>query len=794
MTQAPFGTDGTKSAQLSISVQGTDVQLYQANLKLQPNTYYKLTFDAYSNTGHDFEVSLNKNASPYTNYGLAAKKFDLGTNWQSYSVTFATSGFSSTVTDGRLWFSLAAYDSAGDVYHVDNVMLARLVDLYPPGSIPPAITLQPASHTVMVGQPATFSVTATGTVPLAYQWQKNIIDIAGATSYSYTTPPTVLADSGARYRCRITNGAGSDTSDTAMLIVITPKPAKVTVQPRDTTVQEGSPVQFVIVATGDTVLTFQWQRNGTAIAGATTASYSIATTSLADSGVAFRCIVSNSAGKDTSRTAVLYVRPLPPTQYLASPPAGSNNQPVAPVLFWHPIPGVSSYQLQVSTDSTIATGLIVNDSTITDTSYQVHGLAYVTRYFWHVKAIGTGGAFSLAWSFTTNVGPAATPMMASPMNGTAGLAVASIDFAWQSAQGATTYRLQISTDSTFATGIAFEDSTLSDTAKSVTTLHTDRRYYWHVLAKGPGGSGNFSSAWFFETIKTAPLAASLVYPANGASSMQLIGLTFRWNNVLSATRYGFQLGADSTFATGLFKNDTALVDTTRIVNGLAAGTRYFWRVRARNSAGWGGYSPAWAITTLIPLPGQVALVSPPSGALATSDSTTFIWHTTTPSATRYWFEISLDSTFASFNNIDSTLTDTETVFRSMGGARWYYWRVRGGDLGGWGPFSESRAIHRIINAVAEQQSGLPQAYRLEQNFPNPFNPSTRIRFSLPRASDARLDIYNLLGEKVATLLNEHMEPGYYTVTFDASALASGVYLYRLVTSTGALVQKMVLTK
>ncbi len=478
---------------------------------------------------------------------------------------------------------------------------------------------------------------------------------------------------------------------------------------------------------------------------------------------------------------------------LVSPANSATNVPMPVQLRWQRSQGATTYKLQVATNSSFATGLIVNDSTITDTTYSVSGLTVATQYYWRVKAMVAGGSFSLPWSFTTIVGPAATPVLTTPANGTQGLAVASINFSWQSAQWASTYRLQIATDPTFASGIAFDDSTIAGTSRSVTTLHTDRLYYWRVSAKGVGGSGSFSTAWSFETVRTIPLAATLVSPVNGASGLATVGLTFRWNSVLAATHYGFQLATDSTFAGGFFKNDTALVDTSRLVNGLAQSTRYYWRVRARNSAGWGAYSPAWSMTTFTPLPGQVSLLSPGTGAIATADSSTFAWNRPTPAASRYWFEISLDSTFTSFRSIDSLLVDTTKSFKPLLNGQSYYWRVRGWSPGGWGPFSEVRNIHVIVSSIAEQ-SGLPQAFALEQNHPNPFNPSTKIGISLPREGQARLEVYNMLGQKVATLLDEQMQPGYYTVTFEASNLPSGVYLYRLVTPGGSLVRKMILMK
>src|SRR5258707_6887554 len=86
-------------------------------------------------------------------------------------------------------------------------------------ALPPSITTQPASETVTAGQSATFTVTASGTAPLSYQWQKNHSDITGATSSSYTTPATTTADNNSTFDVVVTNSAGSMTSNTATLTV-----------------------------------------------------------------------------------------------------------------------------------------------------------------------------------------------------------------------------------------------------------------------------------------------------------------------------------------------------------------------------------------------------------------------------------------------------------------------------------------------------------------------------------------------------------------------------------------------
>ena len=73
----------------------------------------------------------------------------------------------------------------------------------------------------------------------------------------------------------------------------------------------------------------------------------------------------------------------------------------------------------------------------------------------------------------------------------------------------------------------------------------------------------------------------------------------------------------------------------------------------------------------------------------------------------------------------------------------------------------------------------PEKFELSQNYPNPFNPTTNIRYRLPTKSEVKIEIYNILGHKVATLVNEIREPGVHTVNWDASFMASGLYLYQI---------------
>ena len=90
---------------------------------------------------------------------------------------------------------------------------------------------------------------------------------------------------------------------------------------------------------------------------------------------------------------------------------------------------------------------------------------------------------------------------------------------------------------------------------------------------------------------------------------------------------------------------------------------------------------------------------------------------------------------------------------------------------------------------------IPKEFSLSQNYPNPFNPVTHVRFGLPKASNVKIEIYNLLGQRVAVLLDERKTAGYHTVNFDGSNLSSGVYLYRIQAGQGfQQVRKMLLVR
>jgi hypothetical protein len=175
-------------------------------------------------------------------------------------------------------------------------------------NVPPSITAQPASKTVTAGQTATFSVTASGSGTLTYQWNKNGAAISGATSATYTTPATVNTDNGSLFTVTVTGGTGSVTSNSATLTVTAaPVAPSITGQPASKTVTAGQTATFTVTATGTATLTYQWKKNGAAISGATSASYTTPATTSTDNGASFTVTVTNSVNSVTSSAATLTV-------------------------------------------------------------------------------------------------------------------------------------------------------------------------------------------------------------------------------------------------------------------------------------------------------------------------------------------------------------------------------------------------------------------------------------------------------------------------------------------------------
>jgi sugar lactone lactonase YvrE len=186
-----------------------------------------------------------------------------------------------------------------------------------PANVAPAITTQPVAQAVNQGQPATFSVVASGALPVSYQWRRNGVGIMGATGASFTVANAQPANAG-NYSVSIMNSAGAVISNAAELVVNTLPVFNF--QPRTQTVLAGASVTFGVGATGATSFTYQWRKNGVAILGATNPSLTLIGTTAADAGV-YDAIVTNAIGSSISSVAQLMVVTAPTAPIITASPA-----------------------------------------------------------------------------------------------------------------------------------------------------------------------------------------------------------------------------------------------------------------------------------------------------------------------------------------------------------------------------------------------------------------------------------------------------------------------------------------
>ncbi|MEK9137156.1 MAG: T9SS type A sorting domain-containing protein, partial [Bacteroidota bacterium] len=130
------------------------------------------------------------------------------------------------------------------------------------------------------------------------------------------------------------------------------------------------------------------------------------------------------------------------------------------------------------------------------------------------------------------------------------------------------------------------------------------------------------------------------------------------------------------------------------------------------------------------------------------------------------------------------------VDNSASVGQWYY-RLKQIDLDGTIHFTEGIQVD-VLTGVTEKP--LPKEFALDQNYPNPFNPTTNIEYAVPRESQVRLEVYNVLGQRVAMLVDEMKTAGYYKASFSATGFASGLYFYRMTAGEVSFLKKMMLVK
>ena len=270
-----------------------------------------------------------------------------------------------------------------------------------------------------------------------------------------------------------------------------------------------------------------------------------------------------------------------------SPSHKSSSQPLSLNLVWNGFAGATSYKVQLATDSTFTTGLIVNDSTVTDTTRLVSGLIINTNYFWRVrgKTASVIGSNSAVFAFNTTPSAPPAPALISPANNSFGVSLTPL-LDWADVSGATSYELQVAADSLFTSPVINLTGLASSQYTVTTPLTNCTVYYWRVRANN-GLPGPWSTIWHFKTIMATP---TLLLPINNATNVSLTPL-LDWTDISCALNYRVQVSTNSGFTTTVVDTSGPSASQYQVVTGaLSQSTQYYWRVRGYAGS---GDSSAW---------------------------------------------------------------------------------------------------------------------------------------------------------------------------------------------------------
>ncbi len=714
-------------------------------------------------------------------------------------------------------------------------------------------------------------------------------NVSITTNSQTVSLPDYLATYYSRVSSSFTNSCSTDWSTTTTFTISQPEPTPLIPQNLAEGVPFNTSCSWSVVA-GSNSYNLQVADNPNFTApdvnqtGITSTSYTIALPTI-KSNTVFYWRVASVIGGCTSMWSSTFTFKTPydsPT--LLSPINHRSCTPMSYKFQWNSPTGATAFRIQIAKDAGFS-DIVVDQDNIMDLYYDVSGLQELTNYYWRVRGedIANTGLWSATWDFETNI-PA--PALYLPANNSGGYQ-RTINFNWQDIKPGTEYAFQLSTDQTFLTSIVSVTGLTSNSfTYQVPSLNEE--YYWRVSATFTPCSSTWSDVWVFRTVLQAP---NLLSPANHAIN-QPVQLLCQWEAVPAAANYEFNLSTMANFSSILRGTNTSSTNYL-LTEALDPNTKYYWRVRAKNSEGTSDWSLVWDFTTVKQGPGVPSLIYPPSGAeqiptavtlkwqssvfadrfhlqvgtvvvedtiilgplydINTLTSTTYTlngldnfrtyyWHVSAindsgetkysstwhfrvidvpplapnlqapvnnyaswdTSGTLYWNPAASNSTVeyqlqvatsASFTvdsivKEDLSIYDTRLDIDGLDRLIDYYWRVKGTNEAGSGPWSDVWKFTTGPNSVDEL---VWKQYEISA-FPNPASESSIIHFNLPSDNHVTIKIANSFGAELQTLLDKPMSAGEHNVNWTAGGFSSGVYWYSVQIGSYKSVNKLVLVK
>ena len=445
---------------------------------------------------------------------------------------------------------------------------------------------------------------------------------------------------------------------------------------------------------------------------------------------------------------------------------------------------------------------------VTDASYHMHLMAGVFDYFGSASA--RDAVFILyPYSDGSHVGrpclavhtpPPGRPALNSPTNGSTVSLTPTLT--WNRAAYASSYRLQVADNSGF-NNPAVDTSGISSTSYTLPALQCNTTYYWRVTASNFFGDSVSSTRSFL----AYPVPVQLVSPTN--CSTVSTSPTFTWNAAVNTSTYRLQVSTDVSFSS-CWKDTTILSATSCLIGGLSSGANYCWRVCPIYNCQVTAWSNPWWIRTSPPpaplLTGGMYKVEY-LGELAESPWlhwTISIWQNITYGLYKYSCtsrhgcpDTVGTCIYSGYSIADTSFYDSSWVCGTDESHTVHYYVKATANATGQSVLS-NKVYYAQYDAskkgVVVNDGAIPKRISLEANYPEPFNPTTIIKYSIPEPMAVKLVVYDVLSREARTLVDEVQSAGYKSVTFDAGNLPSGIYFYRLQAGGFSETRKMLLLK
>ncbi len=491
---------------------------------------------------------------------------------------------------------------------------------------------------------------------------------------------------------------------------------------------------------------------------------------------------------------------------LFDPPDSSYTENISPEFAWSATAGPGGrYTMEYALDGEFTEGVVTVDD-ITDSIYAIPSdpLLAETTYYWHVQAIDAVGEESgyqpEPFTFEHDYIPG-VPVLLSPDDLTT-VNDPTPDLVWRRVpRSYGSYTLEYALDSTFTTGLVTV-SGISDTSHTVVDSLADTDYYWHVKAISHNEhESGFQASPFRFTVDTGPPAVPTLIDPGDSAGISDPTPEMVWSSTAGpGGTYTLQYALDSTFTSGLV-TVSGVAETTYTVVDSLSDAAYYWHADAVDAGGnHSGYQThPFKFILDTQTPGIPLLKTPEDSSVISVIDPTFTWSPTAGPGGSYTLQYAYESGFIYGLHTIHGIRDTALVIsyphQPLSDTS-YYWHVYAEDYSG--NQSGYQAVPHLFYVGAAGVDGprpaTPISFSLSQNFPNPFRSVTRIRYAIPRDCHVRITVYNVLGQRVVTLVDERQKAGINTIRWDAGPLASGIYFCHFRAGSFTQTKKMLVLK